>query len=114
MDIDKCLETVKDCKILPERDLRLLCEKVKELLIEESNCQPVKASVNICGDIHGQFHDLIELFNRGGEIPNSSYIFMGDYVDRGYNSVETIQLLLCLKVKYPGNITLLRGNHETR
>ena len=114
MDIDKCLETVKDCKILPERDLRLLCEKVKELLIEESNCQPVKAPVNICGDIHGQFHDLIELFNRGGEIPNSSYIFMGDYVDRGYNSVETIQLLLCLKVKYPGNITLLRGNHETR
>jgi len=94
--------------------LRLLCEKVKEILIEESNCQPVQAPVTICGDIHGQFHDLLELFNRGGEIPSTSYIFMGDYVDRGYNSVETIQLLLCLKVKYPGHITLLRGNHETR
>jgi len=56
----------------------------------------------------------MELFNRGGEIPNSRYVFMGDYVDRGYNSVETIQLLMCLKVKYPGHITLLRGNHETR
>lgn len=74
----------------------------------------MRAPVTICGDIHGQFHDLVELFNRGGEIPESSYIFMGDYVDRGYNSVETIQLLICYKVKYPGNITLLRGNHETR
>ena len=82
--------------------------------MEESNVQPVASPVTICGDIHGQFHDLVELFNRGGEIPDTSYIFMGDYVDRGYNSVETIQLLICLKVRYPGNITLLRGNHETR
>ena len=114
MNIDECLDTLKDCKILPERDFRLLCEKIKELLVEESNCQAVRAPVTICGDIHGQFHDLMELFNRGGEIPNSSYIFMGDYVDRGYNSVETVELLFCLKVKYPGHITLLRGNHETR
>ena len=113
-DIDNWLETVKNGTILPERELRILCEKVKEILIEESNVQPVKAPVTICGDIHGQFHDLLELFNKGGEIPSSRYIFMGDFVDRGFNSVETFQLLLCLKLKYPSHITLLRGNHETR
>lgn len=114
VDVDSWLETVKGGGVLPERDLRILCEKVKEILIEESNVQPVSAPVTICGDIHGQFHDLLELFNKGGEIPNTRYIFMGDFVDRGYNSVETFQLLLCLKLKYPAHITLLRGNHETR
>ena len=113
-DADRWLETVKGGTILPERELRILCEKIKEILIEESNVQPVKAPVVICGDIHGQFHDLLELFSKGGEIPESRYIFMGDFVDRGFNSVETFQLLLCLKLKYPSHITLLRGNHETR
>jgi len=113
-DVDGWLETVKGGTILPERELRILCEKVKELLIEESNVQPIKAPVTICGDIHGQFHDLLELFNQGGDIPNTRYIFMGDFVDRGFNSVESFQLLLCLKLKYPAHITLLRGNHETR
>lgn len=88
-NIDQWLDTVKSGKCLAERDLRILCEKIKEILIEESNVQPVSAPVTICGDIHGQFHDLLELFNKGGEIPNTRYIFMGDYVDRGYNSVET-------------------------
>ena len=88
-DIDLWLQTVKDGGCLAERDLRILCEKVKDLLIEESNVQPVSAPVTICGDIHGQFHDLLELFNKGGDIPNTSYVFMGDFVDRGFNSVET-------------------------
>ena len=113
-DVDTWIEKLKNGSILEERDLRILCEKVKELLIEESNVQPVQAPVTICGDIHGQFHDLLELFNKGGEIPNTRYIFMGDFVDRGYNSVETFELLMCLKLKYPAYITLLRGNHETR
>lgn len=113
-DLDLCLRTLRDGKILSERDLRLLCEKAKEILIEESNIQPVSAPVNVCGDIHGQFYDLLKLFRTGGEIPDSNYIFIGDFVDRGYHSVETFQYLLCLKLKYPGNITLLRGNHESR
>lgn len=54
------------------------------------------------------------MFKTGGEIPNSRYLFLGDYVDRGYHSVETFELLLCLKLKYPGHITLIRGNHESR
>merc|ERR1712100_131099 len=57
---------------------------------------------------------LIELFKRGGHVPNKNYLFLGDYVDRGYNSVETFLLLLALKVRYPDRITLIRGNHESR
>jgi serine/threonine-protein phosphatase 6 catalytic subunit len=113
-NVDVWLAQLYDCKCLSERDLRIACELMKELLIEESNVQPVAAPVTIVGDIHGQFHDLLELFDKGGRIPGTRYIFMGDYVDRGYNSVETFQLLMCLKIKYPAHITLLRGNHETR
>lgn len=64
--MDAWLEQLRNGKILEERDLRLLCEKVKEIVIEESNVQPVSAPVTICGDIHGQFYDLLELFNKAG------------------------------------------------
>jgi len=82
--------------------------------MEESNVQPVRAPVIVCGDIHGQFHDLMELFKIGGKVPDTNYLFMGDYVDRGHHSVETVTLLLSLKVRFRDRITLLRGNHESR
>mmetsp|Transcript_16677 Transcript_16677/g.21868 ORF Transcript_16677/g.21868 Transcript_16677/m.21868 type:complete len:302 (+) Transcript_16677:321-1226(+) len=112
--LDRWLERVKSGQCLPEKDLRSVCEIVKSILVEESNVQPVNSPVIVCGDIHGQFYDLRHLFSIGGEIPDKNYIFMGDFVDRGYNSVETFQLLLCLKARYPQHITLLRGNHESR
>jgi len=112
--LDKWIESIRKCELLPELDLKHLCEYVQELMLEESTVHPVQSPVTICGDIHGQFHDLLELFRTGGECPATSYIFMGDFVDRGYNSVETMTLLLLLKARYPHRITLLRGNHESR
>ncbi|KAI9828110.1 MAG: sporulation-induced protein [Thelocarpon impressellum] len=203
---DEWLEQAKQCKYLPETDMKRLCEIVKECLMEESNIQPVQTPVTVCGDIHGQFYDLLELFRVAGGMPNSThvapptvptriissddiepptpkkdtksrrklvsstteggassgvsdseddgrgtgqesdpaaagnktdefskgadtgigvgmkdgaqgaqnYIFLGDFVDRGYFSLETFTLLMCLKAKYPDRVTLVRGNHESR
>ncbi|CAN4123246.1 unnamed protein product [Withania somnifera] len=91
-NLDEQIAQLMQCKPLSEQEVRGLCEKAKEILMEESNVQPVKSPVTICGDIHGQFHDLAELFRIGGKCPDTNYLFMGDYVDRGYYSVETVTI----------------------
>lgn len=113
-DLDRQIEQLRRCEYIKESEVKALCAKAKEILAGESNVQRVDAPVTLCGDIHGQFYDLIELFKVGGDVPETNYLFLGDFVDRGYYSVETFLLLLALKVRYPDRITLIRGNHESR
>ncbi|CAH2043324.1 unnamed protein product, partial [Iphiclides podalirius] len=113
-ELDQWIEQLNECKQLTENQVKTLCDKAKEILTKESNVQEVKCPVTVCGDVHGQFHDLMELFRIGGRSPDTNYLFMGDYVDRGYYSVETVTLLVALKVRYRERITILRGNHESR
>lgn len=114
MDQDKWISTLMDCKPLSEYEVRQLCEKVKSYLREEPNVKPVQVPVTICGDVHGQFHDLMELFSIAGKPPDVNFLFMGDYVDRGYFSIETVSLQFAQKCRWPDRITILRGNHESR
>ena len=113
-DVDQDIETLKKCQIIPEEAVNRLCAKAKEILMEEENVHHIPIPATIVGDIHGQFYDLLELFDVGGHVPSVNYVFMGDFVDRGYYSVETFLLLLALKVRYPKRVTLIRGNHESR
>ena len=94
--------------------MKKLCDKAREVLSNESNVQPVSCPVTVIGDVHGQFHDLMELFRIGGRPPETNFLMMGDYVDRGYYSVETVTLVMTLKVRYRDRVHLLRGNHESR
>ncbi|ODV91416.1 hypothetical protein CANCADRAFT_123637 [Tortispora caseinolytica NRRL Y-17796] len=114
LNIDECIEHVIKTELLDEAVVVAICAKVKELLVDESNVIQLAAPVTVVGDVHGQFYDLIEIFRIAGQCPDTNYLFLGDYVDRGYFSVETITLLCLMKIRYPQRVHLIRGNHESR
>ncbi|KAJ4826808.1 Serine/threonine-protein phosphatase bsl3 [Turnera subulata] len=95
-----------------------LCDSAERIFSSEPSVLQLKAPIKIFGDLHGQFGDLMRLFDEygapstAGDIAYIDYLFLGDYVDRGQHSLETITLLLALKVEYPNNVHLIRGNHE--
>lgn len=102
----------KDKLPLTTQELKQILSKSRSIFMDQPTLLKLSPPVKIVGDIHGQFHDLIRIFNSCGYPPHTNYLFLGDYVDRGYKSLETILLLLCYKIKYPENFFMLRGNHE--
>ena len=120
-DVDEIIEKLpqansyKPNKEVPplESEIRRLIIKVKQIFMEQPVFIELDSPINICGDTHGQFYDLLRLFDYGGEPPKANYLFLGDYVDRGKNSIETICLLFAYKIRYKENFFMLRGNHES-
>ncbi|KAJ3213725.1 hypothetical protein HK099_007219 [Clydaea vesicula] len=109
-DVDHWISVLLSCKQLTEADVKKLCEKAREILMEESNVQPVRCPVTVCGDIHGQFHDLMELFKIGGNTPDTNYLFMGDYVDRvlliAFLSTQVLSFTLFKEIYAPAESNL--------
>ena len=97
---------------LSEAEIRDICYRSREIFISQPILLELEAPLKVCGDVHGQYYDLLRLFEYGGFPPEANYLFLGDYIDRGKQSLETVCLLLAYKIKYPENFFLLRGNHE--
>jgi serine/threonine-protein phosphatase PP1 catalytic subunit len=104
---------------LSEGEIKYLCITAKEIFLSQPNFLELSGPITVCGiylikvgDTHGQYYDLLRIFENGGYPPESNYLFLGDYVDRGKQSIETISLLLAYKIKYTENFFILRGNHE--
>jgi diadenosine tetraphosphatase ApaH/serine/threonine PP2A family protein phosphatase len=114
LSVDSWIETIRGGGKLEESQITSLLSQLSDVLFQEGTVHPLSLPITICGDIHGQLYDLFELFRVSGDVDRNRYLFLGDYVDRGYYSLQTFCYLAALKLKYPDRIFLLRGNHECR
>ncbi|KAK8847952.1 Serine/threonine-protein phosphatase 6 catalytic subunit [Tritrichomonas musculus] len=114
MDLDKFIEDIRNRQDIDEGDMMCVLRMVQEILFEEGTFLNLSLPITICGDIHGQFDDLLRLFEVSGDPSKTRFLFLGDFVDRGDFSLEVFALLIAYKVKYPYSFYMLRGNHESR
>lgn len=105
-------ENVKQPPSVSEEQLMECCKGAIVPLKQQPPLLRLRSPITICGDIHGQFEDLMRVFSSRGMPPHTPYLFLGDYVDRGDHSVQVVALLFALKALHPDHIFLLRGNHE--
>ena len=114
-DLQKLLKKVTSFQLLTISEIKFICDKSKEILQKEPTILSLTPPITLVGDIHGQYQDLLEIFYQQGYPKDGiSFVFIGDFVDRGLNSVEVFLLLLIFKIQYPSQVFLTRGNHESR
>lgn len=114
MNVDRMISTLMEGRLPEKRYMLELISLAITVFDSEPNILRLDPPLTICGDSHGQLYDVLHLFELVGMPGSTRYLFLGDYVDRGFYSLELICLFLCLKVKYPRDFFMLRGNHETR
>ena len=119
-NIDQIIENIWACrgksakaKPISKDEILFLCQEVQKIFAKQPMLLELIPPLTVCGDIHGQFSDLLRTFDTGGSPDITNYLFLGDYVDRGPQSTLVICLLFAYKIKYPNNFFLLRGNHES-
>ena len=114
-DLQSLLKKVTSFQLLSISEIKFICDKSKEILKKEPTILSLTPPITLVGDIHGQYQDLLEIFYQQGYPKDGiSFVFIGDFVDRGLNSVEVLLLLLLFKIQYPSQVFLTRGNHESR
>jgi diadenosine tetraphosphatase ApaH/serine/threonine PP2A family protein phosphatase len=113
-DVDEIIQTLEGGNSIAETDIVLLLHKLRELLYLEPNVLELTSPITVCGDTHGQLYDVFELFACAGSKDSDTFLFLGDYVDRGHYSLETFIYLFAHKLKRPRQFFFLRGNHECR
>ncbi|OHT01601.1 Serine/threonine-protein phosphatase PP1-2 [Tritrichomonas foetus] len=111
--INEALISTKDLAGFTIKDIIWVCTGAQEVLASESSLLSLEAPIKICGDLHGMYTDLIKAFKHGGLPSHTKWLFLGDYVDRGPQSIEVVCLLFAMKMRYPDRVFLLRGNHES-
>mmetsp|Transcript_4300 Transcript_4300/g.13141 ORF Transcript_4300/g.13141 Transcript_4300/m.13141 type:complete len:323 (-) Transcript_4300:36-1004(-) len=112
MDVDLYLERLRRGRVLSATELLRVCERASTLFVEQPNVLSLAPPVTVVTNLHGHFYDLLEIFRVEGDCPDVNYLFLGGHVDYGWFSLLTISLLLCLKLRYPLRVNLLRGAHE--
>ena len=111
IDVDRMIYNLQSgaSHLVYTNDIIILCRECRKIFLRQPILLELTAPIKVLGDIHGQFSDLLRLFKAGHPPPRSEYLFLGDYVDRGQQSLETICLLFAYKLKYPDTVFLLRG-----
>lgn len=113
-NLDKIIATLRREGQISASNIEWVCSRAKEIFMLDSNIISVQSPLIVVGDIHGQFVDMLEMFEKGGGIPDNNFLFLGDLVDRGRNSIGVFCLALSYKIRYPDRVHILRGNHESR
>ena len=114
VNLEELIQKIEKNEVLSIKEFDIIFNKAKEILNKRENIAILKSPITICGCINAHFEELKDIFKICGEASNTQYLFLGDYVDKGWNGLSVVLLLMVLLVKYPSNIYLLRGNHDSR